>query len=114
MSEEQLQWWESFIRREEDIRAEWEGQTEKETIALEEEKWTLQHLTKYNTKTKTDKPANPPTERQERELERLLAKENSFPPVSTLISFSIIFWFQCHMFDRPTEVKKRHLSEHYN
>ena len=28
MSEEQLQWWESFIRREEDIRAQWEGRTE--------------------------------------------------------------------------------------
>ena len=56
MSEEQLQWWESFIRREEDIRAEWEGRREKETIVLEEEKWTLQHLTKYNAKTKTTQP----------------------------------------------------------
>ena len=82
MSEEQLQWWESFIRREEATRAEWEGLTGKETIALEEERWTLQHLTKYNAKTVKDKPADPATERQERELERLLAKENSFPPVS--------------------------------
>lgn len=88
-----MQWWESFIRREEDIRAEWEGWTEKETIALEEEKWTLQHLTKYNAKTKKNKPADPATERQERELERLLTKENSFPPVSTLVSFSRVFSF---------------------
>ena len=87
MSEEQLRWWESFIWREEATRAEWEGLTDKEVTAQEDEKWTLQHLTKYNAKTKKDKPADPATERQKTELERLLAKENSFPPVSTLVSF---------------------------
>jgi len=63
MSEEQLHWWETFIRREEATRAEWKGLRGKETIALEEEKWTLQHLTKYNAKTVKDKPADPGTER---------------------------------------------------
>ena len=110
MSEEQLQWWESFIRREEDIRAEWEGQTEKETIALEEEKWTLQHLTKYNAKTKKNKPANPTTERQERELERLLTKENSFPPVSTLISFSRVFSFNAICLTNKMKLQKDTLA----
>lgn len=94
MSEEQLQWWESFIRREEATRAEWDGLTGEETIALAEEKWTLQHLTKYNAKTVKDKPADPATERQERELERLLAKENSFPPVSTHSFYRV---FSCHV-----------------
>lgn len=44
----------------------------------------LERFKKYTAKQCNKKPVDPSIERQEKELELLLAKENSFPPVSMI------------------------------
>ena len=79
MDDDQHQWWDNFISQEEERRKHWSEMGESEIQELSSQHWYLKKLKKYNAKRETE-PEGP--QRHDEELERLLAKENSFPPVS--------------------------------
>ena len=85
MDDDQLQWWENFITQEEEGRKQWSQMEEREVENLSSQDWFMNRLQKYNAKreAKPEEPEGP--QRYDKELERLPAKENYFPPVSITV-----------------------------
>ena len=80
MTKEQVRWWASFVEQEETSRKTWAGYSP----GLAQEHW---FLNKFQTHPAApEPPPDPDLQRQEAELQRLLAKENQFPPVNTILT----------------------------
>ena len=83
MTEHQLHRWEDFITHEQTLRSRWDEMPEERLKELAKENWCIP---KMKTHQREAPPACPDDSaaRQDKELERLLHKENSFPPVSVI------------------------------
>ena len=81
MMEAQLHWWQGFIANERELRERWDGMAEDELTRMANERWFIPKL-KVRQQKATPKEMEVDGDRQDKELERLLKKENSFPPVS--------------------------------
>ena len=89
MTEDQLHWWEDFIRDEQTLRSRWDGMTDEGLKELVQENWYIPKLRTHQREA-TPACADHSAARQDKELERLLNKENSFPPVSVIRISSIL------------------------
>ena len=89
MTEYQHYWWEDFVRDEQTLRSRWDGMTDEDLKELVKENWCITKL-KTHQREATPACADHSAEQQDKELERLLNKENSFPPVSVIKILSIL------------------------
>ena len=81
MTEVQLHRWQTFSANDRELRERWDGMAEDELKRMANERWFIPKLTVRQQKA-TQKEMEVDGDRQDKELGRLLNKENSFPLVS--------------------------------
>ena len=90
MTEDQLHWWEDFIKDEQTLRSRWDEMTDERLKELVQENWCIPKLKTHQRETTPACTSDDSAARQDKELERLLNKENSFPPVGVIRISSIL------------------------
>ena len=82
MSQQHLSWWINFISEEKNTRKTWDEMTLEQCSIIAEENWPVKFLKEYEETEQLPIVAEVEEERLDTELNRLLAKQNNFPPVS--------------------------------